>query len=83
MGILEAPLRQAPPAGALSSALLTAPSANRAPSLPTTGFANDRRIDYVFVDPRRFKIWDVGLIPYAHWEASDHLGYYARISLMP
>lgn len=48
-----------------------------------TFFANERRIDYVFVDPRRFKTWDVGLIPYAHWEASDHLGYYARISLMP
>ena len=48
-----------------------------------TFFANERRIDYVFVDPRRFKTWDVGLIPYAHWEASDHLGYYARVSPMP
>lgn len=48
-----------------------------------TFFSSQRRIDYVFVNPLRFKVLDVGLIPYEHWEASDHLGYYARVSLMP
>lgn len=48
-----------------------------------TFFANERRIDYIFVNPRRFRVSDVGLIPYAHWEASDHLGYYARLSPLP
>lgn len=48
-----------------------------------TFFRSQRRIDYIFVNPLRFKVLDVGLIPYEHWEASDHLGYYARVSLLP
>ena len=38
------------------------------------------RIDYVLVN-RRFDVDEVGLIPEAHWSASDHLGYFARIKL--
>ena len=48
-----------------------------------TFFASQRRIDYVFINPHRFKVLDVGLIPYEHWEASDHLGYTTRVSLIP
>ncbi len=48
-----------------------------------TFFQSQRRIDYVFVNPLRFKVLDVGLIPYELWEASDHLGYYARVSRIP
>lgn len=39
------------------------------------------RIDYVLVDPRHFEVNDVGLIGSEHWDASDHLGYYAKIRL--
>ncbi len=64
---------------------VTAVNTKNAESVRENGtfFASERRIDYVFVNPLRFKVLDVGLIPYEHWEASDHLGYYARVSLMP
>ena len=37
------------------------------------------RIDYVLVDSRYFEVQDSGIISREHWNASDHLAYYARI----
>lgn len=39
------------------------------------------RIDYIWVDHRAFDVQEVSLIDEAHWDASDHLGVYARITL--
>lgn len=39
----------------------------------------ERRIDYVLIEPGAFAVVDAGLIPAAHWRASDHLGYYADL----
>ena len=41
------------------------------------------RIDYVFVDSRYFDVQEAGIISRKYWNASDHLGYYARIILRP
>ena len=38
------------------------------------------RIDYVLVDPRYFSVKDAGIISREHWNASDHIAYYARIT---
>ena len=38
------------------------------------------RIDYIFIDPKRFEVKDVGILPEKHWPASDHLAYFACIS---
>ena len=37
------------------------------------------RIDYVLVDSQYFTVQDAGIISSEHWEASDHIAYYARI----
>ena len=39
------------------------------------------RIDYVFSEVSNFSVIDVGLLPQIHWRASDHVGYWARLSL--
>ena len=50
----------------------------------TTGTYPDAgRIDYVLVDSRYFEVRDAGIISREHWDASDHLAYYARIVLKP
>lgn len=41
------------------------------------------RIDYVLVDPQYFVVQDAGIISREHWNASDHLAYYARVTLKP
>lgn len=38
------------------------------------------RIDYVFVREQEFAVRDAGLTPEEHWDASDHLAYYAVIA---
>ncbi len=38
------------------------------------------RIDYVFVREQEFTVRDAGLTPEEHWDASDHLAYYAVIA---
>ncbi len=43
-----------------------------------TGFG---RIDYVYSEASNFKVIDVGLLPKTHWDASDHIGYWALLSL--
>ena len=43
-----------------------------------TGFG---RIDYIFVDSQSFEVISVGLIPRDHWNASDHIGYFAKVRL--
>lgn len=47
-------------------------------SLRGTGFG---RIDYVFPEASSFKVIDVGLLDKRHEAASDHLGYWALLSL--
>ena len=39
------------------------------------------RIDYIFVEPRSFKVVDAGVVPVKHWVASDHIAYFAEIEL--
>jgi len=40
-----------------------------------------KRIDYIFVDPNYFKVLDVGLTAEEHRKASDHLAYFACVTL--
>ena len=40
-----------------------------------------KRIDYIFVDPDYFTVLDVGLIAEEHRKASDHLAYFACVTL--
>ena len=40
-----------------------------------------QRIDYIFVDPKLFKVVDAGLVPVKHWIASDHIAYWSKIQL--
>jgi endonuclease/exonuclease/phosphatase family metal-dependent hydrolase len=40
-----------------------------------------KRIDYIFVDPKYFTVLDVGLTPEEHREPSDHLAYFACVTL--
>ena len=47
-------------------------------SLQGTG----KRIDYVLVERDRFRVLDSGTLANDHWEASDHLAYYARLRLL-
>lgn len=42
----------------------------------------DKRIDYIFVDKKNFKVLEVGLLDEKHWPAFDHLGYFARLKLL-
>ena len=47
-------------------------------ALRGTGFG---RIDYVFAEAAHFRVLDVGLLDTEHEDASDHLGYWARLAL--
>jgi endonuclease/exonuclease/phosphatase family metal-dependent hydrolase len=38
------------------------------------------RVDYVFFAGRSFSVKDVGLVPKEYWQASSHIGYFARIA---
>ncbi|WP_136808597.1 endonuclease/exonuclease/phosphatase family protein [Desulfosediminicola flagellatus] len=38
------------------------------------------RIDYIFVESKYFQVIDSGIIAPKYWDASDHIGYYARMS---
>ena len=40
-----------------------------------------KRIDYIFVDPEYFTVLDVGLTAKEHRKASDHLAYFACVTL--
>jgi len=40
---------------------------------------SDMRIDYVFVQPKYFKVLDAALVTDEHHDASDHIAYYAKI----
>jgi endonuclease/exonuclease/phosphatase family metal-dependent hydrolase len=40
-----------------------------------------KRIDYIFVDPNYFTVLDVGLTAEEHRKASDHLAYFACVTL--
>ena len=40
-----------------------------------------KRIDYIFVDPDYFTVLDVGLTAEEHRNASDHLAYFACVTL--
>jgi endonuclease/exonuclease/phosphatase family metal-dependent hydrolase len=40
-----------------------------------------RRIDYIFIDPKHFQVKNVGILPEKHWHASDHVAYFACITL--
>lgn len=40
-----------------------------------------KRIDYIFVDPDYFSVLDVGLTAEEHRKASDHLAYFACVTL--
>ncbi|MCG6943704.1 MAG: endonuclease/exonuclease/phosphatase family protein [Deltaproteobacteria bacterium] len=40
-----------------------------------------KRIDYIFVDPEYFTVLDVGLTAEEHRKASDHLAYFACVTL--
>ncbi len=40
-----------------------------------------KRIDYILVEKGRFKVLDAGLIDEKYWSASDHLGYYTKVTL--
>ncbi|MEE9529978.1 MAG: endonuclease/exonuclease/phosphatase family protein [Syntrophobacteria bacterium] len=40
-----------------------------------------KRIDYIFVDPDYFTVLDVGLTPEEHREPSDHLAYFACVTV--
>ena len=38
-----------------------------------------KRLDYIFVDPKRFSVLEAGLIPEEYRSASDHIGYFACV----
>lgn len=40
-----------------------------------------KRIDYIFVDPVYFTVLEAGLVPEEHRSASDHIGYFACVTL--
>jgi endonuclease/exonuclease/phosphatase family metal-dependent hydrolase len=39
------------------------------------------RVDYIFFDPKYFVVIDADVVSEAHWDASDHLAYWARVKL--
>jgi endonuclease/exonuclease/phosphatase family metal-dependent hydrolase len=39
------------------------------------------RVDYIFFDPKYFEVIDADVVSEAHWDASDHLAYWARVKL--
>ena len=47
-----------------------------------TPYHDHFRIDYIFCDPRSFRVIDVGLTNKEYWNASDHLAYFARLELI-
>jgi endonuclease/exonuclease/phosphatase family metal-dependent hydrolase len=38
------------------------------------------RVDYIFFADKSFSVKDVGLIPKEYWQASNHIGYFARVA---
>lgn len=46
-----------------------------------TMVATDRRRDYIWVDPRTFSVQEAGLLARPHRKISDHIGYYADVTL--
>ena len=40
------------------------------------------RIDYIFYDPKSFRVIEVGLIDKQYWDASDHIGYFCLMELL-
>jgi endonuclease/exonuclease/phosphatase family metal-dependent hydrolase len=40
-----------------------------------------KRLDYIFVDPHHFSVLEAGLLPEKHRSASDHIGYFACVTL--
>jgi len=47
----------------------------------TWGGPTGRRIDYVFVQSKHFKVLDASLVATEHHRASDHIAYYTTIEL--
>jgi endonuclease/exonuclease/phosphatase family metal-dependent hydrolase len=47
----------------------------------TWGSPSGRRIDYVFVQSKYFKVLDAALVSAEHQHASDHIAYYATVEL--
>lgn len=39
------------------------------------------RVDYIFFDPKYFEVIDADVVSEAHWDASDHLAYWAKVKL--
>ena len=60
-----------------TATVVDTPGARHA-TLQGTGFG---RIDYVFSEDASFEVIDVGLMAKVHEDASDHIGYWARLSL--
>jgi len=46
-----------------------------------TMVATDRRRDYIWVDPHTFSVQEAGLLARPHRTISDHIGYYADVTL--
>ena len=40
------------------------------------------RIDYIFYDPKSFRVTEIGLLEKDYWNTSDHIGYFSRLELM-
>jgi endonuclease/exonuclease/phosphatase family metal-dependent hydrolase len=49
--------------------------------MDTWGGTSGRRIDYVFVQSKHFKVLDASLVATEHHRASDHIAYYTTIEL--
>lgn len=47
-----------------------------------TSYRDHFRIDYIFYEPKSIQVVDVGLTEKEFWDASDHLGYFARLELI-
>jgi endonuclease/exonuclease/phosphatase family metal-dependent hydrolase len=40
-----------------------------------------KRIDYILLDKGRFEVLNAGLLDEKYWPASDHIGYFAKVTL--
>ena len=47
-----------------------------------TSYEDHFRIDYIFCEPKSIRVVDVGLTDKEYWDASDHIGYFARLELI-
>ena len=56
-------------------------SANHVRKIGTFRRWPHRRIDYIFIDPKCFEVKDVGILTEKHWPASDHIAYFACVTL--